>query len=314
MSLPLVSVIIPCYNSARYVAQAVDSALAQTYSPAEIIVVDDGSTDNSAEVLKAYELRIQYVYQSNCGLGGARNRGIREARGEFIAFLDADDFWVEEKLNDEMQVFLSNAAVGLVHSDCIYFDEHRDRYFTKQLLRHTFVGRCYARLFFGNRIFVSTVVVRKECLDTVGLFDEQTFPGTEDYDLWLRVAQKYEFAYVPRHLAIYRHHSLNMSHNLLHMRTAELSVIRQALASNPSLSQTVGQASVKRRLFNLYFHIAYLHFDAGNFAEARQFLFEALRIHPANSYGWTLWLSTFLPPPYITSLRRAKRWFARDEA
>jgi glycosyltransferase involved in cell wall biosynthesis len=214
MTSPLVSVVIPTFNAARYVARAVDSALAQTYSPVEVIVVDDGSTDNTAQVLDQYKSNIRYIFQPNCGsVGAVRNRGIREARGEIFAFLDADDLWFREKLEQQIPVLLANPKVGLVHSNFKYLDEETGRTYTISRPRHKLVGRCYTRLFFGCSIFASSVVVRRTCLDNVGMFNEEIPPGVEDYELWLRLARQYKFAYVPRCLALYRKHSANMSRN-----------------------------------------------------------------------------------------------------
>src|SRR5262245_55450805 len=114
---PLISVIIPSFNSARFVVQAVESALAQTYSPIEIIVIDDGSNDNTRVVLGPFFEWIRYVYQSNAGLSNARNRGIKEARGDLIAFLDADDQWLPEKLVKQWDCLKMNLNAGLIHTD-----------------------------------------------------------------------------------------------------------------------------------------------------------------------------------------------------
>jgi glycosyltransferase involved in cell wall biosynthesis len=307
MNLPLVSVIIPTYNAAQYVARAVDSALAQTYSPVEVIVVDDGSTDNTVQVLEPYNSKIHYLYQPNAGQAAARNRAIRQSSGDFYAFLDADDMWQKDKLEQQIPVLLSNPKLGLVHSNFDYLDEKTGKTFTISRPRHKLVGRCYTRLFFGCSIFASSVVVRRECLEKIGLFDEQIPPGIEDYDLWLRISQEYEFAYVPRCLAVYRQHSTNISHNALRMNSADLTVIRKALGANPSLWQMAGEDQVKKRLFDLCFGVAYLHFDLGNFTESRRFLNQALRNHPARAYAWMLWLSSFLPGSWIWFLRNVKQ-------
>jgi glycosyltransferase involved in cell wall biosynthesis len=111
---PLVSVIIPVYNGDRYLGEAIESALAQTYRPIEIIIVDDGSTDNSAQVAKRFSPSVQYVHQPNSGLGAARNCGAGLAKGDYLAFLDADDIWMEDKLTLQMAVFQSNPEADFV--------------------------------------------------------------------------------------------------------------------------------------------------------------------------------------------------------
>src|SRR5690349_3602213 len=109
--MPKVSVIIPTYNRAQFIARAVDSVLEQTYKDFEIIVIDDGSSDNTQEILKAYEGKIRYVYQQNKGISAARNRGIQEAKGEYIAFLDSDDVWKPEKLSVQVAILDVNPHV-----------------------------------------------------------------------------------------------------------------------------------------------------------------------------------------------------------
>src|SRR5262249_12666095 len=138
-------------------------------------------------------------------------------------------------------------------------------------------------------------------------FDERLVGGFEDYDMWLRVARSYEFAYVPRFLGVYRRHSTNMSLNQLRMTVAELTVLRKALAADPSLWHLIGKQTVRNRLFRLYSYAAYLFFDKGDFAEARRYYSEALRIRPASSRTWAMWLVMWLPPYVIRLLRAMKQ-------
>ncbi|HCA58980.1 MAG TPA: hypothetical protein DEP46_13490, partial [Blastocatellia bacterium] len=123
---PLVSAIIPNYNYARYVGEAVESALGQTYPNIEVIVVDDGSTDNSLEVLEQYRDRIKIIAQKNSGVCVARNRGVAESEGEYIAFLDADDVWLPEKIEKQVEKFASGKDLGLVHVGVIDIDASGD--------------------------------------------------------------------------------------------------------------------------------------------------------------------------------------------
>ena len=146
---PLVSVIIPSYNAARYVAEAVASALAQTYQPLEIILINDGSTDDTEEVILPYVGKVRYFYQPNRGLSVTRNRAIALARGELIAFLDADDVWLPEKLARQVDCLTQNPRVGLVHTN--YVKLYADTGI--RLPRNTpdiTDGRCYTRLALGN--------------------------------------------------------------------------------------------------------------------------------------------------------------------
>jgi glycosyltransferase involved in cell wall biosynthesis len=210
---PTVSVIIPTYNCAPYVAAAVESALAQTYRPLEVIVVDDGSTDGTAAVLRPYAGRIVALRQANGGAAAARNAGIGRARGEVLAFLDADDLWLPGKLERQVSVLRRHPKVDLVFTDGCTFARDGDVH--PSILGH--LSQHFARvrpwlpgggeagqvvvrpgrpdLLFCNFIYTPGVVVRRACLDAVGSFDE-TLPTCEDYDLWLRIARRAPLALV----------------------------------------------------------------------------------------------------------------------
>jgi glycosyltransferase involved in cell wall biosynthesis len=304
---PLVSVVIPAYNNAQYVTQAVDSALTQTYSPVEIIVVDDGSTDNTAELLAGYRERISFVRQENRGPAGARNAGIRQARGELLAFLDSDDLWFPEKLERQVPVFLKNPRVGVVHSDWLRLDRGADGYRPSTRPHHECNGNCYHRLFFDNCVHTSTAVLAQACVDKVGLFDEG-IRGCEDYDLWIRVSRYYEFAYVAQPLAVYRKHSTNITLSLLGMEASWLAAVRKMLQADPSLWQTIGKEKVEERLVGLLRGLGYLHYDQGNFTEAHRLFAEGLsyRVSP---FLCLLWFATLFPPPLIQRLRSVKHWW-----
>lgn len=119
--MPLVSVIIPVYNCEHYLSEAIESVLAQTYQPIEIIVVDDGSTDGSAEVVKRFSSWVQYIFQARSGAGSARNYGIALAQGSYLAFLDADDLWAEDKLEQQMAAFEADQALDMTFGHVIHF-------------------------------------------------------------------------------------------------------------------------------------------------------------------------------------------------
>ncbi|HEX8523946.1 MAG TPA: glycosyltransferase family A protein [Tepidisphaeraceae bacterium] len=182
-----VSVVIPTYNSASFVVEAIESVLAQTVAPAEIIVVDDGSTDNTAAVLEPYANRIRYIFQENTGVSAARNRGIEAANGDFIAFLDADDIWHPQKLEYQMDVFHRIPALGLLGTSGFdvpakslpSYDRIPDNAFT-------FIN--WRQLAVKNHLFASSVVVRSSILSIAGEFDTR-MQGPEDRDLWLRIAE-----------------------------------------------------------------------------------------------------------------------------
>src|SRR5262245_44059625 len=180
---PLVSVVIPTYNSCRFLIETVESALAQSYPHVEVVVVDDGSTDDTAAVLAPYQSRLRYVYQQNQGPSAARNRGIAEARGELLAFLDADDIWLPDKVARQVDALGRAPRAGLVHTDVLVHEQGTGRQFHRATRKAHYVGHCSNLLFTQNQLTTSSVLLHRECLTRVGVLDE-TFRHTDDYDLW----------------------------------------------------------------------------------------------------------------------------------
>ncbi|MFC1511428.1 glycosyltransferase family 2 protein [Candidatus Margulisiibacteriota bacterium] len=175
--MPEVSVIIPAYNYADFTVQAVESVLAQTYKNFELIVVDDGSTDGTGDALKRFGDRIRYMYKQNGGVSSARNLGIRLAKGKYIAFLDCDDLWLPNKLEESLKGF-GDKEVGLVHTDTYHMDAQGQDLFVQK--SPGFSGMVAERLLISGFISNPTVMVEKKCFDSVGLFDKKLFYA--DYD------------------------------------------------------------------------------------------------------------------------------------
>jgi glycosyltransferase involved in cell wall biosynthesis len=205
---PKVSVIIPTKNRAYYLSSAIQSVLDQTFGDFEIIVVDGASTDNTGEVIDKFDdERIRYIREKkDKGASASRNIGIKNSRGRFIAFLDDDDRWMPSKLEKQLYLINKNPDVGLVYTGFWKFNNSgktmgrarnlpsvRGNIYPK-ILRVNYIGGC------------STVLVRRECLEKVGLFDEN-LPAGEDFDLWIRLAKHYQFDYVKEALVLYRIHS-----------------------------------------------------------------------------------------------------------
>jgi glycosyltransferase involved in cell wall biosynthesis len=191
MDNPLCSVLIPSYNVERYVAAAIESALAQTYRPIEIVVVDDGSTDSTGDVVRSYlqHPEIRYVHQQNRGLAGARNRAIDESHGELIGLLDADDIWMPGKVEACAEYLGAHPDVGWVTTDCYLmrdFECTEDRYYGTIVPKDFPVGVEQQLQGIATRNFVSvSTVIRRELFDRFGRFDEG-LRRSEDYDLWIR--------------------------------------------------------------------------------------------------------------------------------
>ncbi len=202
-----ISVIIPTFNRFPFLCRAVDSVLNQTHGDVEIIVVDDGSTDDTPTLFPSQFPEIQYVKVEHSGLPAvARNTGIRLAKGEFIAFLDSDDQWLPEKLSQQVTVFQRQPTVGLVCSNAFVVRQHEKKP-SQPYLRNDqgHSGQVLSELLEDNFIVTSTAMVRRAALERVGLFcEDRTLQAVEDYDLWLRMAAQSEIAYLGALLAVYR--------------------------------------------------------------------------------------------------------------
>lgn len=225
---PLVSVVIPNHNGAQYLDEAIRSALSQSYSPIEILVVDDGSTDDSAAIGRRHANRIIWISQPRRGVSAARNAGIGASRGSFIAFLDSDDVWRPEKLAREMVLF-DAADVGLVYCGAEYID--RDgRSLGVDL--GSLEGDVLRRLVLLEDTITaggSSAVVRRECLDRVGLFAED-LEVSEDWDLWRRLGAVTRVAAVREPLVQYRQHPLNRHHDVDRLRRNMLRALDRLFA------------------------------------------------------------------------------------
>lgn len=212
---PLVSVIIPTYNREALITLAVQSVLNQTYRQIEIIVVDDGSTDNTREVLREYDGEIKYIYQERSERSKARNEGFMRSRGDYIAFLDSDDLWLPTKVEQQVWVLNEHPDVGLVYAAVKFIDINGEPYFGKLWWDEPARKVLYEDLMTHNVITgsLSTIMVRRECLDRVGLFDE-SMNICEDLDLYRRIATHYKFHKIDSVLVKIRIHEDNTQRDL----------------------------------------------------------------------------------------------------
>jgi len=204
-AVPRVSIIVPVFNSERYVGESIGSVLRQTFPDYELIVVDDGSTDGTSRVVHSFAGSIRYVFQANQGPAAARNTGLELARGELICFLDADDVWLPEKLACQVQFMDQHATVGLAFADEEEFDDNgvqcgsliATSRFATELRAGSAVDGAYAKLLEENFIPTSMVIVRRSCVESVGRFDI-ALKGPEDRDFWSRIAAGFPVACLPR--------------------------------------------------------------------------------------------------------------------
>jgi glycosyltransferase involved in cell wall biosynthesis len=213
--LPRVSVIIPTYNHAQYIGRAINSILGQTFKDFEIIVVDDGSTDSTKDIVSSYPNPVKYLRQDNRGPSTARNAGITASRGEFVAFLDSDDYFMKRNLEIKMSFLESNPRADWIYSDWQYVDDEgspvkkgssKFKYSEKKLTGEIFEELLRSR----NFISPCTVVIKRSVLEDVGHFDT-LIPSQEEYDLWLRISLKYPAYYIDKVLVFVTLHPKSLS-------------------------------------------------------------------------------------------------------
>jgi len=217
--LPKVSIIIPVYNQERYIKQCVESALSQDYENLEVIVVDDGSTDATPEILKSFEQKIRYIRQENRGTAAARNVGLRLAQGSLVAWLDSDDVYLPGKIRAQVEKLQEEPDLALVYTDWILIDaEGRD---LKVVHCPSYPPKSVLDVLTFPYIFPSSVLLKKECFEKVGYYDETLRYG-EDLDMWVRLLKHgYRFGHVPELLVKYRWHPGSMSYNYRSMQAGK---------------------------------------------------------------------------------------------
>lgn len=257
--MPRVSVIIPTYNSAPYLKQAVDSVLAQTFQDYEVIVIDDGSTDDTESLMNSYGSPVRYIRQSNGGVAVARNRGIDESLGEYVAFLDADDVWLPGKLELQIAALDQSPDAGVCYADFFIVAPdltvrsrvsmpQQDTTLSDLLLRGNVVGT------------PSTVVCHRERIKQAGGFD-RAFSYGADWEMWIRLASATEFIHVKEPLILYRQHDSNMSRNIRLSEDESVRLLQQGFAL-PCLSASMRDRREKALARN-YMVLAGSYFHAG---------------------------------------------------
>ncbi len=272
---PVVSIIVPTYQRAHLVGQAIASVLDQSYQDFEIIVVVDGSTDDTLAHLARLAQsqrreKITIISQTNAGLAAARNAGIRAAQGRFLAFLDDDDLWLPDKLAAQVAVFAAQPEVGLVFGDMICFDEQGER--AESYAQTTIPPRILNEitLFWYNYVPLSTVIIRRACLDEFGLFDE-TLTACEDMGLWLRISAKWRLWRLADPVARYRLSANAMHNDFGRVITNSLRVKANAYERSPAIRR-LPMKLLDRYFYNLFLDLARHHMKRLQWAHARNVL------------------------------------------
>jgi len=291
-----VTVIIPAYNCAQFISEAIESVLAQIYKDYEIVVVDDGSTDTTAEVLKKYKGKISYVYQANGGPSKARNTGVVNSNGEYIAFLDQDDAWLPEKLQLQVELLEYNEKAALVYTDGYILGTGsfaRPETWSRRIFqeRQPRRGNVLTDLFLDNFILTSSVIVRKKCLEEAGIFD-LSLPPVADYDRWMNIAALYEIDFINAPLVKHRDHSGCFKKNTMRMAANAIKVLNGALAAYPALRQQLN-CKADRRLARFYVILGKAYLAKGNIGQAWRNLRESVRLTKSLSYAAGIICSIF---------------------
>jgi glycosyltransferase involved in cell wall biosynthesis len=304
-----VAVILPCYNAANFLTRALDSVLAQTHQNCRVWVVDDGSTDETAQVVKRYPTNVEYFCQEHAGQSAARNRGIDLSGGTYIAFLDADDYWFPEKLQQQIAVLEKSPNVGLVCTDCATLKEGRDagRYFGNGKIPKT--GRLFERLTRECFVFTPTVVIRRKCLEEIGRFN-QSLVVSEDFHLWLRIAARWDVAVIPELLAVREilREGLSLStHPEIYLQNG-IAALEDVRAHCTGLSSRETSALRKAIMERYYVYGSYL-LENGEIEESRAKLAKALRGHPTHWRAWAKLGLSVLPSGIFRKIVESRRRF-----
>lgn len=288
-----VSIITPVYNGARYIRDTISSVLAQTFTDYEMIIIDDGSTDHTAEMVrecvKQAPDKIRYLHQTNGGPANARNHGIRESKGEYIAFLDADDLWLPDRLKKSVALLDDHPEIGLTHARSIRIDKDGNRLASPPRHAGKLSGNIFTDLLLRKaHISCLTVTLRKKCLDLTGAFDESPqCVAVEDRDLWLRIAKKFKVRFIDEELGYYRVLEASIS------RDPEKMIARKKYVIEKNCREGAGFLLRQRAMSKVYRETADELLGKTNRMKARQYYADSLKQFPLQIWGWVNLIKSF---------------------
>jgi glycosyltransferase involved in cell wall biosynthesis len=299
----LVSVIMPVYNSADYLHEAVNSVLSQSYDPVELIIVDDASTDNSGQILAEISLRVPGLrvvrLNENIGAAGARNAGLSVARGEFVSFIDADDVWLPEKTSRQVEVLIGDTEAGWVYCNGFIIKQDMGVLYLFSDCGHRPAGMVYDQILRGSLWIVpSSIMVRRNVLDECGHFDPE-LRSVEDWEFLLRVARKYKCGYLAETLIKYRQHTESVSRKEERMLPGRQKVLEKLLPLHPELE------SMLRHNYHRSIGIGML--GIGETKSARVNFLKAVRYGPFDYRVWAGLFLSILPEKILLKLINAKK-------
>ncbi len=300
--LPVVSVIMNCYNSAKYLAEAINSVYAQTFQDWEIIFFDNCSTDNSADIAKSYDNRLKYSRgDKNVPLGHARNLAMAYARGKYIAFLDCDDLWLPEKLTKQVAVLDADPCLGAAYSDALFFSDN-GRSFRTFPGKKAAQGMIFRDLLRRYVLPMPTIIIRRDVLDRVGGWFDERFNMVEDADLFMRIAFYYPMAYVEDVLARRRMHSGSWTAMKKELFPLEEEMLLEKFAAMwPSFDKQYA-AEIAYMQGIIQYQYAVLDWERGDAVAARRRMIPYLKVMKKM---WAPFLFSFLPVSVYRSVKRA---------
>jgi glycosyltransferase involved in cell wall biosynthesis len=285
-----VSIIIPAYNAAKYLRESVESALAQTYSEREIIIVDDGSTDGTSQILAEYGDAIRVIHQTNQGSAAACNTGVAVAQGEWVAFLDADDVWLPEKLAQQIE-YCGNTAIS--HTDSICFGDALSSEVRRSSFEPPYTGKVLRELLIRNFITKSTVLMRRQVFQDFGGFDP-SYIAVEDWPFFLKVCAEHELGYLPEAVVRYRVHKKSKSMQGRKTLADHLRIINSTFGV-----QGVGRSFPelrKKALASSYQVNCHYSAESGDWPFAIYCALQALRYEPTATRTWKNLVKSALIP------------------
>ncbi len=293
------SIIMPAYNSAPYIAQSIDSVFQQTFDDWELIVIDDGSTDNTVDIVNGYGDRVRFLRQKNQGAAAARNYGAQEAHGTWLAFLDSDDIWMPDKLEKQMEL---TDRYNWSCTDSVFFGHNHDGTTRSSDVSPHTSDDVLSTLVVNNFIGTSTVLMKKSVFFECGGFD-QSLKALQDWDLWLKVASKHSLGYVADAAVRYRVHAKSTSRSTRNTHQYHMEVIRRTFSKGG-----VGEKLVnlrKKALAESFGILAIISEDTGDFSFAFLCSLKSAYYQPWQAYRWKSlariglgWLrSKFRPAP-----------------
>jgi len=291
--MPNVSVVLTCYNGARWIGRAIESVLSQTYEDFELLIVDDGSLDNSKQIVASYlrDERVRYIYQENRGFSAAINNGIEESGGSLVGFIGQDDLWMPNKLKLQIKYLCRHKDVDLVHSNCYSIDsEGRIIEVIEAKVPNTSKKKTIELLFLNNFIGFETVLVKRKCFEEVGFFDERMV-GFSDHDMWLRIAGSFNVGgYIDLPLVKKRQHEFQLSKVRVEaVLKDEFLIIKKALDRYPFLERVK-----RKKLVQLYYAWGISFLQKGKNNEAKQKLLKAIRCQPWKLKAIAVYVLPFL--------------------